>query len=290
MEKPSGGLYIGGGSSPLANGPLNKEATQMVKPRKKDRRKRRGKQGRHRITGEAKKIAPSPPYGYTDELLTQYGWLLPLEKFLEAVKFKELFATVFVEPARRTRSGSYFFIKGLVLLLFIGFKRVYHFSYVQEDPMLLGLLSVRRLPAISTFLRFMKSMRINQAPALVRIRAGLRERAWHTVAIDLKRIHIDIDTTVETIYGQIEGARKGHNPKARDKKGLRPVLAFIPETKEYSSGKLRRGATIRGAETAKFIHSLKPLLGAFPKSRHQLRATCWDENIHVFNKFHLPAL
>jgi len=236
------------------------EVTQMVNSRKKDRKKRRIKQGQNRNAAGAKKIGPSTPYGYTDEHLTPYGGLLPLEKFLDAVRFKELFATVFVEPGRKTRSGSYFFVKGLLLLLFIGFKRIYHFFYIQEDPMLLGLMGVSRLPHISTFWRFMKSVGINQARSLVRIMAGLRERAWHTLGMDLKRIHIDIDTTVETIYGQIEGARKGHNPKARGKKGLRPVLAFIPETKEYLSGKLRRGETISGEETAKFIRSLSPLL------------------------------
>ncbi len=236
------------------------EVTQMVHSKKKDRKKRRIKQGRKQKSAEARKIGPSTPYGYTNEHLTPYGGLLPLEKFLDGVKFRELFSTIYVEPGRRTRSGSYFFIKGLLLLLFIGFKRIYHFSYIQEDPMLLGLLGVYKLPHISTFWRYMKSVGINQAHALVRIMAALRERAWHSLGYDLKRIHIDIDTTVETIYGQIEGARKGHNPKARGKKGLRPVLAFLPETKEYLSGKLRRGETISGEETAKFIHSLRPLL------------------------------
>ena len=232
----------------------------MVHSVKKDRKKGRIKQGRKGKAAGPKKIGASTPYGYTDEHLTPYGGLLPLEKFLDAVKFKELFAAVFVEPGRKTRSGSYFFVKGLLLLLFIGFKRIYHFSYVQEDPMLLGLMGVKRLPHISTFWRFLKSVGINQARTLVRMMAGVRERAWHTLGMDLKRIHIDIDTTVETIYGQIEGARIGHNPKGRGKKGLRPVLAFIPETKEYLSGKLRTGQTIGGEETARFIHTLRPLL------------------------------
>jgi hypothetical protein len=65
---------------------------------------------------------------------------------------------------------------------------------------------------------------------------------------------------VETVYGEIQGAKKGHNPKARGKKGLRPVLAFVAETKEYLSGKLRRGETISGEETATFIGSLSSLL------------------------------
>jgi len=40
-------------------------------------------------------------------------------------------------------------------------------------------------------------------------------------------VSINVDTTVATVYGQIQGARKDHNPKHRGKKGLRPVLCFI---------------------------------------------------------------
>lgn len=259
--------------------PLSMKGTQMVRSKQKNREKRRIRQGKKKGLKKAIEIGPSTPYGYTQEHLSPYGGLLPLEKFLDAVKFEQLFSTMFVEPGRRNRSGSYFFIKGLVLLLFIGFKRIYHFVYIEEDPMLLGLLGVSRLPHVSTFWRYMKSAGINQAHALVRIMAALRERAWHALGLDLKRIYIDIDTTVEPIYGQIQGARKGHNPKSRSKKGLRPVLAFIPETKEYLSGKLRRGETISGAETAKFVRSLRSLLpGSVKEARIRADAEffSWD--------------
>jgi hypothetical protein len=113
------------------------------------------------------------------------------------------------------------------MLLFVGFRRLHHFVYIEEDPMLLGILGVEQLPAVSTFWRYLRSLGINQARVLIKIMAALRERAWKSLGITLKQIHVDIDTTVETVYGAIEGAKRGHNPKARGKKGLRPVLAFI---------------------------------------------------------------
>jgi hypothetical protein len=81
-------------------------------------------------------------------------------------------------------------------------------------------------------------------------------------------IHIDIDTTVETVYGVIEGAKRGHNPKHRGKKGVRPVLAFIAETREYLAGNFRRGETISGRETARFILSFKGLIPNCVKKIH----------------------
>jgi hypothetical protein len=50
---------------------------------------------------------------------------------------------------------------------------------------------------------------------------------------------------------------QGHNTKHRGKKGLRPILCFIEETREYLIGKLRKGTTVSGKETAAFIGSIK---------------------------------
>ena len=232
----------------------------MVRLKKKTTPKKLVKQGRKQSHGRAIKIGPSTPYGYTDEHLTPFGGLLALEKLLDGLQFQELFENLFIEPARTTVYGSYFFVKGLLMLLFIGFHRLYHFVYVEEDPMVLGVMGVDKLPAVSTFWRYVRSLGINQARVLIKIMAVLRERAWKSLGIVHTQVHIDIDTTVETVYGAIEGAKRGHNPHARGKKGLRPVLAFIAETREYLSGKLRRGETISGKETKKFIRSFTNLI------------------------------
>jgi hypothetical protein len=100
-------------------------------------------------------------------------------------------------------------------------------------------------------------MGLNQAFSLLKIMAVLRERVWKQLGLSLPRISIDIDTTVETIYGEQQGGRKGHNTKHRGKKGYRPVLCFIEQTREYLLGKLRKGETISGKETADFIMKIK---------------------------------
>jgi hypothetical protein len=134
--------------------------------------------------------------------------------------------------------------------------------------MLLGILGIEQLPAVSTFWRYLQSLGHNQALSLLRIGAALRERAWKSLGIFYESIHIDIDTTVETVYGLIEGAKGGHNPRHRGKKGVRPVLAFIAETREYLVGKFRRGETISGQETAQFILSFQGLIPSCVKKVH----------------------
>jgi hypothetical protein len=71
------------------------------------------------------------------------------------------------------------------------------------------------------------------------------------------RVRVNIDTTVKTVYGNQQGARKGHNTQHRGKLGLRPILGFIEETREYLVGKLRKGTTVSGPEAAAFIADIK---------------------------------
>jgi len=78
--------------------------------------------------------------------------------------------------------------------------------------------------------------------------------------VSFYRVCLDIDTTVETVFGHQQGARKGHNTKHRGKKAYRPVLCFIEQTREYLLGKLRKGETISGKETAAFIAKIKGCL------------------------------
>jgi len=216
-------------------------------------------QGKNR-TAEPIHITPSTPHEYIDERFTSFGGLLAFVKMLAAFKVDELFGNTFIKPKRMPQRGHYFMFQGLMYLLIIGFQRLYHFSYIAHDPMLLGVLRIEKLPAVSTFWRWLKSCGINQANSLLKLMAALRARVWSQVGFDFTKIHIDVDTTVETVYGDIEGARVGHNRQHRGKKGLRPILAFIGETKEYVWGKLRRGTTVSGKDVVKTIKALRAQL------------------------------
>jgi len=147
-----------------------------------------------------------------------------------------------------------------LMLLFIGFNRIWHFVYIRLDAMLCGFFNLSRLPAASTFWRYVDNLGINQAKSLLKVMSILRERAWQLCDLHYAQIRINIDTTVKTVYGNQQGARKGHNPKHPGKEGLRPILCFIEETREYLLGKLRKGASVTGKEAADFIAAIRAQL------------------------------
>ena len=232
----------------------------MVKKRKKNIRKSYVSKLYNEACGRARKINASTVYGTCGEQLSPFGGLLGLVKLLDLINFRKHFDEVYIPPSRETKLGDYAMVLGIVMLMFIGFNRIWHFVYIRLESMLCGIFRVSKLPAASTYWRYLDSLGINQAQAILRIMSRLREEAWKRCGIKYSRIAIDIDTTVETIYGDQEGGRVGHNPKHRGKKGYRPVLCFIEQTREYLYGKLRKGETISGEETAKVIRTLKDYL------------------------------
>jgi hypothetical protein len=151
-------------------------------------------------------------------------------------------------------------VLGMLLMLFIGFQRLGHLAYVRTDAMVCGVLRVAVLPAVSTFWRYLTSLGIVQSASLLRLGAELRAKAWALCDYAPRRVTVNIDTTVATVYGAIEGARKGHNTKHRGKKGLRPVLCFLEETREYLCGTQRRGETIGNEEVARQIRQFRKQL------------------------------
>lgn len=232
----------------------------MVKRQKNSTSKNRIRKGFCKNRAKARKINASTAYETCSEQLSPFGGLLALVKFFDLVNFHKIFNYAYQPTTREPKLGHYSMMVGILMLLFIGFNRIWHFVYIRLDAMLCGFFNLSRLPAASTFWRYVDNLGINQAKSLLKVMSILRERVWQLCDLQYAQIRINIDTTVKTVYGNQQGARKGHNTKHRGKEGLRPILCFIEETREYLMGKLRKGTTVTGKEAADFIAGLRDQL------------------------------
>jgi hypothetical protein len=196
----------------------------MVKRHKSNTKKNGIRKGSCRKGARARKIDASTAYETCTEQLSPFGGLLALIKFFDLVDFKKIFCSAYHEPSRDPKLGHYSMMIGVLMLLFIGFNHIWHFVYIRLDAMVCGFFKVPRLPAASTFWRYVDSLGINQANSLLKIMSILRERVWQLCDYELYRIRINIDTTVKTAYGNQQGARKGHNASWQGRPATGAVL------------------------------------------------------------------
>lgn len=211
-------------------------------------------------SGNRSAITANTPYKVCEERLSAFGGLLPLIKMLDLIGFKQAFEKHYVAPPRECKLGDERMVCGFLTLLFIGFQRVAHFEYIRQDPMVCGTLKVERLPAVSTFWRYLKSLGIVQSASLLRLSATLRKKVWSEIKWAPEMVSVDIDTTTATVYGDVEGGKVGYNTKHRGKKGLRPIFLFVAETREFLCGTQRKGSTLEGREAANEIRKIRTQL------------------------------
>jgi len=206
------------------------------------------------------KINANTPAEVCEDRLTTFGGMLALVKMFDLLGFEREFKRTYAAPGRTPVLGHYRMVCGLLMLLFIGFQRLGHLRYLRGETMLCGFLKVPLLPVVSTFWRYLKSLGIGQSESLLRLNGRLREKVWAMTGYTPRKVEVNIDTTTLTVYGKIEGSRKGYNPKHRGKKGLRPVLCFLGEPREYLCGSQRRGETLSSQDVAKQIFKFRKLL------------------------------
>ncbi len=64
---------------------------------------------------------------------------------------------------------------------------------------------------------------------------------------------VDVDSTVEGVYGDQEGAEKGYNPHKKGQKSYHPLIAFVSETKEILHSWFRCGSAYTGNGIVEFM-------------------------------------
>ena len=146
----------------------------MVKRRKNNTKKKRNGKGFRQNGTKARKINASTVYETCTEQLSPFGGLLPLIKFLDLVGFKEIFDSTYLAPQRQPKLGHHLMVVGILMLLFIGFNRLWHFTYIRLDAMLCGFFRLTKLPVATTFWRYVDSLGINQASSFLKIIWAIR--------------------------------------------------------------------------------------------------------------------
>lgn len=193
--------------------------------------------------------------GPADESLTGLAGLARFGSYLKAVGVDSALAHCF----RRLKgaSGVVYQMDAQLRLLIdasvAGEDRVFGLEALAGDP-LFAHLAGGVVPSIDTIYRDLARF---DAAGITDLDLLL---ARHGVA-PLKRrrfdeVHIDIDTTVEELFGEQEGARPGPNPRKHGRPSYHPILAFVRETRTFIGALLRPGDTGFGEADAPFVVSM----------------------------------
>lgn len=211
------------------------------------------KKQKNRFRDTRKKIGIETEYTFTGSKMSPFGGIFGAGCFVEQMGMEQLFDEC-ITTERETTVPASRYLLSVMYLLYIGYERFAHVQYVRDDPVFQRIVGLERIPVQSSFWRFFnKSLGGDTESQLRDVLFEMQSRVWETSNVGLRRIHIDTDTTVETVYGEQEQACVGYNPTHRGKKSYQPVISTIAETGEFICGRQRCGDTISGQEIAEHL-------------------------------------
>jgi hypothetical protein len=190
--------------------------------------------------------------GAPDPALTAVGGLVSFGAFLRDLgvdrELKQAFGHL-----KASRSVIYPMGAQMRLLLdmFVaGEHRVFGLEALAADPLFV-LLAGGGAPSLDTVYRDLARFEELSLATLDEMLAhhGLVE----TRAQRWTEAHVDIDTTVEPVFGEHEGARRGPNPAYHGRRSYHPVLARIAESDTVIAAQLRPGDTAFGGAEVPFV-------------------------------------
>ena len=191
---------------------------------------------------------------FAPQALTSYSGLELLGRYLRSTAFDQRLRRAF---ARQSFSGDFSpitMVRLLVVLLWIGARRLSHVDYVRFDPMVCRLARLRTLPHERTLSRWLKQFRARTVRILSQLNAQLVCET--TRRIGCRRLTLDVDGTVVSTGLQVAWAQRGFNPHRRKVKSYYPILAHVAQTGQIIAVKNRPGNVHDGKRAELFIRDV----------------------------------
>jgi hypothetical protein len=204
------------------------------------------------LSGEAFSIS------FSDREVTAWGGLVLLKRMLDSLGFRQALGT-FGLPLPRSNRGyvPWQLIEQFIVAIWCGASRFAHAETVRFDRTLTRLFGWDRVAGHKAIVRLFERF---DMLTIERVQAEVYR--WFFAQIgSLKRVTLDLDSTVITRHGDQVGATRGYNPSRRGRASHHPLLAFIAEARMVANFWLRPGNAHSANNALQFLESTLHHLG-----------------------------
>ena len=169
-----------------------------------------------------------PAIRFEDQKLTSFSGLLVFQALFSRMNLKRRLKQCFRHMKVSPIFGRHLVVWLLIVHLLIGFRRLREVDYYRDDPLVLRLMGLRKLPDVSTISRALSQMEnesVENLKSLCRslVVEGLKREA-------LPRLTLDFDGSVLSTKGQAEGTAVGFNKKKKGSRSYYPLFCTVAQT------------------------------------------------------------
>ena len=184
--------------------------------------------------------------------LTSIGGIKLFHKFTQKLGVEETLEQSVNLPRRDGKYKTGRVLVSLLYALVLDLNRLSDTALLHIDRVFQKLVGFDGYPHQSTFSRFLKLLSVPLAQKIGETSVSLLGK----VRNDFKgwiRLTLDLDSHVETVYGNQQRAKAGYNPRKPGRKSFHPLFCFIGETRDFLWGKFRPGNRYTGQGAVGFL-------------------------------------
>jgi hypothetical protein len=200
-----------------------------------------------------------PSYGieYTSQQVTAWGGMRLMKEILERSGVSEQLKKAALPTPRSNRGFSAeHIVESFFLNIWMGCERMAHTEVLRHDATLKALFGWKQTPSASTYSRFFNKFNLarNQDVFPTLQRDFFKK-------LELKKMTLDVDSTVITRYGTQEGCARGYNPQKPGRNSHHPLLAFVADVRMVANAWVRSGNTGAATRADDFLEETFSILG-----------------------------
>jgi hypothetical protein len=212
-----------------------------------------------------------PVIRFEDQKLTSFSGLLIFQVLFSQLRLKERLKKCFEHMKVSPIFGRHLVVLLLIVHLVIGFRRLREIDYYRDDPLVLRLMGLRRLPDVSTISRALCQM---EAEGIEKV----RELSTAMVIEGLKReslyrLTFDFDGSVQSTKGHAEGTAVGFNKVKKGARSYYPLFCTVAQTGQFFDF-LHRPGNVHDSNGAEQF-----MMRCFQKARETLPNTVFESRI-----------
>jgi hypothetical protein len=172
-----------------------------------------------------------PEIRFEDQKLTSFSGLLIFQLLFKRINLKQRLKKCFDNLKVSPIFGSHLVVMLLIVHLLLGFRRLREADYYRDDPLVLRIMGLRKIPDVSTISRTLAKIepqRVNNVRILSRtlVLEGLeRER--------FPRLTLDFDGSVQSTKGHAEGTAVGFNKAKKGARSYYPLFCTVAQTAQF---------------------------------------------------------
>jgi len=172
-----------------------------------------------------------PELRFEDQQLTSFSGIIIFQLLFKRLDLKARMKKCFSHLELSPIFGHHLVVILLITHLILGFKRLREIAYYKDDPMVLRLMGLKKLPDVSTISRGLAQLdnkSVDNVQNLSRsfVISGLQREQF-------PRLTLDFDGSVLSTKGHAEGSAIGFNKEKKGARSYYPLFCTISQTGQF---------------------------------------------------------